>query len=472
LLALAALLVACQEPCPCADGDDVAACQQADAAPDTAALADAADKDPGASDPGTADTAPEATAEGSDVAMPDLATPDNVPNDGVGDNVPDIGDASSQDGAPEAADATPDESGTPPPPTEIRALWVTRWDFGSADDVTAIVDQAADAGFTDVIFQVRGRFDAFYPSILEPWAKELTGTLGKDPGWDPLGTALAAAHARGLKLHAWLNVFALWSGSSAPASAGVKHPLQLHPEWLMVTSDGTPMPLGGPEYQWASPGIAAVRAWNTAVVEEIVASYPDLDGVHLDRVRYPGPEYSYDPESVTGWSAAKAAEPGLTFAAYRARQVNAQVAEIHEMLQGIAPQVVLSAAVSAIYEDVWGWGGVSLGLADNFQDSLAWLAAGSIDLLFPMAYWPLTTPKGKKTDLASIADFWLLDDTRRPHVVMGLSADYDSFTEIEDEIAYVRGLDAPGVALYAYAALENHAGYWAALATGPFAGEP
>jgi uncharacterized lipoprotein YddW (UPF0748 family) len=411
------------------------------------------------------DVAPDAAPD----AAPDVTVPDVMTD--VAENVPDYAEMGGSDPGAEASDAAPEETDAPPVPKEIRALWVNRWQFSSATDVIEIVGAAADAGFTAVYFQVRGRFDALYPSTLEPWAKELTGTLGKDPGWDPLGTALDEAHARGLELHAWMNVFSLWSGSTAPASVGVKHPLEVHPEWVMVDADGTPMPLGSPEYQWASPGIAAVRAWNTAVAEEIVAKYPALDGLHLDRIRYPGADYSYDTESVNGWNAAKLAEPGLSFAAYRARQVNAQVADLHDLLQGLAPQVVLSAAVAAIYEDAWGWGGVSLGLADHFQDSRAWIAAGTVDYVCPMAYWPLSSPKGERTDFATLADDWLLDPERRSHVVMGLSADYDSFAEIDDEIAYVRGLGGPGVALYDWAALVNH-DFLGALASGPFAGAP
>lgn len=30
---------------------------------------------------------------------------------------------------------------------------------------------------------------------------------GQGPGWDPLGTAVEEAHARGLELHAWFNPY-------------------------------------------------------------------------------------------------------------------------------------------------------------------------------------------------------------------------------------------------------------------------
>lgn len=68
---------------------------------------------------------------------------------------------------------------------EIRALWVTRWDYSSPGDVTAIFSNARTIGFNTVFFQVRGEATAFYRSTFEPWAWELNNwklaNLGKDP---------------------------------------------------------------------------------------------------------------------------------------------------------------------------------------------------------------------------------------------------------------------------------------------------
>jgi uncharacterized lipoprotein YddW (UPF0748 family) len=341
---------------------------------------------------------------------------------------------------------------------EARALWVTRWDYSDAEDVDAIMAASAAAGFNLVYFQVRGRFDAFYDSSLEPWAKELTGTLGEDPGWDPLATAIAAAQAQGLELHAWVNVFSFWSSGTPPASVGTPHPYELHPEWSMIDEGGTTMPLASGEYLWASPGMADVRAWNTAVAAEIVTNYPELAGLHLDRIRYPGPAWSFDPESLTGWQQALDLEPGLGFDDYRRRQVDRQVADIYEAITTINPRVVLSAAVAANYDNPWGWGSVSIGNTDHFQDSRRWLLDGYIDVICPMAYWPLTDPKGLRTDFASLADDWLLPENAPwiGHVYMGQSADYAGLGECIAETAYVRDLAGPGHALYAWAALVDH----------------
>ncbi len=67
---------------------------------------------------------------------------------------------------------------------EVRGIWVTRFDwtnYASADpaQLDAVVDNAAEAGFNVIFFQVRGVADAYYTPGLEPWARRLTGILGK-----------------------------------------------------------------------------------------------------------------------------------------------------------------------------------------------------------------------------------------------------------------------------------------------------
>ena len=90
---------------------------------------------------------------------------------------------------------------------EMRGIWVTRWTYNNAEDVREIMNNVADAGFNAVFFQVRGQHDAYYRSTIEPWAARLTGTLGKDPGWDPLQLAIEVGHSRGLEVHAYINAF-------------------------------------------------------------------------------------------------------------------------------------------------------------------------------------------------------------------------------------------------------------------------
>mgnify|MGYP003325369435 CR=1 FL=1 len=91
---------------------------------------------------------------------------------------------------------------------------------------------------------------------------------------DPLAAAIEEAHSRGLELHAWFNVFQTSSTYDGSPAAE-------HPEWICRDQNGTPMS----SYRSLSPGLKDVRNYTIKVAMEIVRNY-DIDGLHLDYVRY------------------------------------------------------------------------------------------------------------------------------------------------------------------------------------------
>ena len=68
-------------------------------------------------------------------------------------------------------------------------------------------DFIEEQNMNTIFFQVRPMGDALYESSYAPWSKYLTGTLGENPGYDPLAFAVDEAHKRGLELQAWFNPF-------------------------------------------------------------------------------------------------------------------------------------------------------------------------------------------------------------------------------------------------------------------------
>lgn len=362
--------------------------------------------------------------------------------------------------------------------TEFRGLWVTRFDwtfFGrpvTAADLDLIVANAASANFNALLFQVRGTADAYYPSTLEPWAARLTGattaTLGVDPGWDPLAYLITRAHAGGLQAHAYLNVFPTWlCGFGAPPSdttpphlfwtlshsttwsAWRVHDVNRQPANLVTCGD----------YLWATPALSLTRDHIAAVAADIVRRY-DVDGLHLDLIRYPGSGYSYDPYTLQAYTDALQITPTLTLTAWRPgfqrAQIDALVAQVYSVVMSIKPEVLVSAAVWPNYSD---------GYAGFYQDSKGWLAGGLIDANLPMLY-----AGDILNDLAAWTDRarGFIEDAHGRWVIPGLSGAYDNFAELADRITAARGLGAPGVAIFSYSAL-NTRDYWDDLANGPFA---
>jgi uncharacterized lipoprotein YddW (UPF0748 family) len=366
------------------------------------------------------------------------------------------------DGATDPADSGVDADERP---RELRGVWITRFAFASATDLEAIIDRAADANFNAVFVQIRGEGDAYYRSAHEPWARRLSGVLGRDPGWDPLQVAIDRAHARGLELHAYFNVFSAWPATQAvPQAEGtIQHALRAHPEWLAVDSSGTSR---DGEYRWFAPGNSALRAHIVATARDLVSNYA-VDGLHLDRIRTPGPDYSRDTVTLAAFDAARAEQPGLSFADFMRGQVSAMVAELYAMLAETKPGVRLSAAVWGIYRALPGCA-TSQGVADYYQDSLGWAAAGSIDALVPMIYWPIEP--GACTDWRTLLDGFLAGAAGR-HIWAGMHALDDNswqLPQIQSRIDRARAASAAGNVIFASAYLDTDPQRWAELGTSAY----
>ena len=362
----------------------------------------------------------------------------------------------------------------PAPAQEARALWVSRFEYGSPSDVDSIVARAARTNLNVIFFQVRGAGDAFYHSDLEPCAVALCGSLGNGrPAWDPLAVAVAAAHARGLQLHAWINALSGWSAGSAtscsllqPSAAGSPpHMLIAHPEWRVVDASNTaqPCPDAPNEYLYVSPGIPGVRTHLARVAADIARRY-GIDGIHLDRIRYPGPAWSHDTTSrrVFGKDPTAFADD---WAQFRREQVALAVRETFDSVRAARPTAVLSAAVWGIWQDRWGWSS-SHGYGQYFQDPRAWVAAGSLDVAVPMTYFAIAATPCAFADWACLLDDHLVMQASGRHVYIGVAASRGT-AQVLQQIELGRRRGVAGFALYSSSSVT--AEMRAALLAGPFA---
>jgi hypothetical protein len=390
---------------------------------------------------------------------PDPAEGEGEPGEGEGE--PGEGEGEGEPGEGEGEGEIVDEGG------ELRGLWITRFAFSSEATLRGILERAADAGFNAVFLQIRGNGDAYYSSSIEPWARGLTGVLGRDPGWDPLAVAVEHGHALGLEVHAYFNVLSAWPSSLAlpPVAEGQKpHMLAAHPEWLVVDDQGAP---ASEEYYWVTPGNPAVRAHTAAVARDLLERY-EVDGLHLDRIRTPGRRYSHDEVTEAAFQAARAAAPGLSFGDFMREQVTLTVAELYAVITEVRPAARLSAAVWGIHTALPGCS-TSQGSADYHQDSWAWLERGVIDALVPMTYWPIEP--GACTDWAALTDGFLEHRAGR-QIWMGMHAldggAFD-FPRIEARIDYARAVAAHGTVVFASTHLDQGVGRWGPFSAGPFA---
>ncbi|MCU0509968.1 MAG: family 10 glycosylhydrolase [Anaerolineae bacterium] len=380
------------------------------------------------------------------------------------------------------------------PRQEVRALWVSRFDLGSPpskqERLEALIDRAADAGFNVILLQVRATGDAYYTPGAEPWTYRLTSSnisdLGRDPGWDPLAVAVRTAHARGIELHAYLNAFTAWECSrGAPPHIQPEHAYwalanydpatkAYDPAWRVhARIEGTPTPMGDAktdpvacsEYLWASPGVSRVHERNLAVMRDILTRY-DVDGIHLDRVRYPGRQYSHDPESLEAW---RATAPAVSFENWQRDNLSRWIARYQSEIKALKPAATLSAAVWFTYKKTAAMTfPTSQGYFDYYQDSHRWLTEGSMDAIAPMIYGTTFNADIEKWKVLAADHVAAQEATQgKGQVWLGLGADFDDFGQVTARIDYARSLGAAGVAVWSAGAVDSR-GYWDEFRAGPF----
>lgn len=393
----------------------------------------------------------------------------------------------------------------PEPMTEFRGVWVTRFDWTSygqpADPakIDEIVQNVADAGFNVIFFQVRGIADAYYQPGLEPWADRVSGVYGQapDPLWDPLATMIEKAHAAGLQVHAYMNVYPVWNGGSFcnnPPDAGVTPTPLYH---LLLNEHGSTN--GKPNgLQWTTSNEVYCGAYLRgtpasiflddhliAVGQDLVTRY-DIDGLHLDHIRYGGSNTSCDPVSEARYGANCFSDN--VYADWQRAQVNGTVRRFYEEVVPLKEGLWLSAAVWPIHEldPTWNFpGSPQQGNIHYYQDSKAWLASSTIDSISPMIY-PGSSYNGCDADGnyeenpdPTSSDYWirsrwqtLVEDFQTAgngrYVIPGIGAGYCSFAEIEVRIEMARAAGTAGHALFSYSSLLSN-GYFVDLANGPYA---
>lgn len=329
----------------------------------------------------------------------------------------------------------------PFPEQEMRAVWVTRWDYQDANDIRRIMNDCSSLGLNTVLFQVRGQADAYYQSRFETRAESLAGG---PPGFDPLQVALREARVRGLKLHAWVNVLPLWKGKNAPKDR--RHAFYRHADWRLVDQRGRPQPLGD-HYVTFNPCLPEVRAYLADVIGDIVERYP-VDGVHLDYIRFvnddvpDGVDYPYDAKTVALYRDATGRAPRMGDPAWnrwREGQIDNLVAEIRQEVETNRPGVVVTAAVFADRQ---------AGRRRFFQFGERWLRAGWVDAVMPMIY------RDNAVEFERLLRDWEANSAGRA-VIAGIGTykhPSASITRQQLDLARRRG---DGFALFSYGAMTS-----------------
>ena len=259
---------------------------------------------------------------------------------------------------------------TASPKYEVRAVWLTTiggldWPHGYARSEQSvakqqqalcdILDKLKQAGINTVLMQTRIRGTMIYPSQYEPWDGCLSGIPGQSPGYDALKFAVDECHKRGMEIQAWVVTMPVGKWDAL----GCRHLRQRLPGLIRrIGPDG-----------YMNPEDERTSSWLANICDEITSNY-DIDGIHLDYIRYP-----------ETWS--------IRITRDEARKhITGIVRAIYTRIKSRKPWVKLSASPVGKYDDLsrfrsHGWNAYT----KVCQDAQGWLRAGIMDELFPMMYF-------------------------------------------------------------------------------------
>ncbi len=328
---------------------------------------------------------------------------------------------------------------------EYRAYWVETFNtaLGSASDIGRVVDAAVASNANALFVQVRRRGDSWYLDSKEPLTE--TSGVGEPDAtgrWtlDPLRYLVEQAHARNIEVHAFVIVTSIYNVD--PAVARPKDPSHVFNTHFWDASANAPIPASDPR-QWSTralphnlvmsstmnvtydghrfdtqwcidPGHPDAAAYTVDVLTHLVSRY-DLDGLHLDRIRYPeapidrppgepyGINVGYNEVNVarfrarhgddatyytTGPEAGYPVTNDPLWNQWRRDQVTALVRRIWLEATAVRPTIAVSAALITYWTGPSASGGFEKTEAywRVFQDWESWAEEGIVDVLAPMNY--------------------------------------------------------------------------------------
>ena len=252
------------------------------------------------------------------------------------------------------------------PKHEVRAVWLTTlggldWPHSYAhdgmgiqrqqEDLCRMLDQLKAINVNTVLFQTRVRATAAYPSEIEPWEGSFSGVPGKTPGYDVLQFAIDECHRRGMEIHAWVVAIPIGKWNTA----GCKWVRRRYPS--LVKRIG--------EEGYMNPEAHGTADYIANICEEITTRY-DIDGIHLDYIRYP-----------ETWRGRMHHE-----------NITRIVRRVNERVKRHKPWVKMSCSPIGKFGNLSryrsnGWDAYNR----VAQDAQGWLRDGLMDQLYPMMYF-------------------------------------------------------------------------------------
>jgi uncharacterized lipoprotein YddW (UPF0748 family) len=330
------------------------------------------------------------------------------------------------------------------------ALWVVRDALSTKAEIDEIISTAIDLKISDIFIQIRALGQTYYDSHWESKSVTIRDEF------DPLQYIIDRSTRFNLRIHAWVNMFYVWSGNQLPKNKN--HILNKHIDFVLRNGnfpDYKSLRREGYEGYFLDPKVSAVQKDLMNILKELTERY-DISGIHLDYYRYPGLAYSFTPASRTLFMLKEVYDPWqIYFAAntyseergykvflhadreYRKTLIEAltdYLILISSIIKAINPEIELSVAVKP--DPV-------VAKHRYFQDWENWLEHGYCDYVLIMNY------RTKWDEFSSILK-QLKNKNLERKIIVGISTYNQNVLAVMRRLESVRAEGFAGFSLFSY----------------------
>ena len=348
-----------------------------------------------------------------------------------------------------------------------QCLWVVRDALKSEKSIDELINFASEKQINDLFVQVRGRGDALYNSQIIPRSQLLP-----EGDFDPLLYLLQNIKGKGIKVHAWVNVYLIWSNKILPKDN--KHLIYNNEEWIDTTEEwprninrdlNSISKNNDGEGIFLAPNHPEVNNYLITVFKELLDNYK-IDGLHLDYIRYQDAEYGRNPYAIAKFKRDVGRDPNPWFLEMersniasprlignmkkwnnaKRKSITSLVKETKNLINDLFPNVILSAAVKP---------NLYVARERFLQDWGAWLAAGYIDWVVPMNY--STSMREFSQNISVINDNF--PKKYRDKIIMGIAIYNQGPRDAAQKIKYSFKEKFVGISLFSYNQMKNNSDY-------------
>lgn len=249
------------------------------------------------------------------------------------------------------------------------------------EEIVATLDKLEAANYNQLFLETFYHGYTIYPSKINKQNPQFAG-------WDPLKVFIEEGKKRGIEVHGWVHTFFVGHESLQPPGPILSE----HPDWAAVDRSGRIPSQREPGYYWVNPALPEVRDYLSSVFNEMVKDY-ELDGLHLDYIRYPvsmpiEDGFSYDTYSRSEFEKLYGGDPleitptsdpelWKKWNKWRENNISTFVERIHSEVKEVDSEIDLSTAVFPEVSDA---------IDKKFQNWIDWVEKGQMDFITPMVY--------------------------------------------------------------------------------------